>query len=60
MSGEPPVNLRQARKRAARAAEKRTAEANALRHGLSKAAKAQAKAEGDRARAHLDGHRREE
>ena len=58
MSGEI-VNLRQARKRAAREAARREADANAARHGLSKGERRRQEAERAKASAHLDGHRRE-
>lgn len=60
MTDARPVILRQARKRAAREADRRAAEANALHHGLSRAQRTEAEAEAVRARVHLDGHRREE
>ncbi len=51
------VNLRIARKRAARAADERAAEANRARHGISGAEKKRRANEDARAAAHLDGHR---
>ncbi len=54
------VNLRQARKRAARTAREETAAANRAKHGLTKAERAVKQAEADRLRSVLDGARREE
>jgi hypothetical protein len=51
------VNLRQARKRKARAEKETAAEANRLRHGLPKPEKRRLKAEGDLAARRLEGHR---
>lgn len=53
------VNLRQARKQARRDAERREAEANAARHGLTKGERRRQEAERARGIAHLDQHRRE-
>ena len=53
------VNLRQARKQRDRDAARKTADANAAKHGLTKVAKALAKARADKARADLDAHRRD-
>jgi hypothetical protein len=52
------VNLRQARKQKARAEDRRKADANAARFGLSKAQRNQIKAEADKAARDLEGHRR--
>jgi hypothetical protein len=54
-----PVNLRAARKRAARDAARQRGDENAARYGLSKAGREAARDERDKAAAHLDGHRRE-
>lgn len=51
------VNLRQARKQADRAAKRTKADANAARHGVSKADKAAAAKAEAGARRHLDQHR---
>jgi hypothetical protein len=51
--------LNKARKAKAREEDRRQADANAVRHGLTKAAKAQAKAEAAKAKRDLDGHARE-
>ena len=53
------VNLRSARKRAARAAEQAKAAERAARHGRSKAERERLEVEASKAAAHLDGHRRE-
>lgn len=54
-----PVNLREARKRAKRAAKRREADENAARHGLTKGERRRQEAERAGAIAHLDRHRRE-
>lgn len=54
------INLRQARKARDRARKKAEADANAARHGRSKAARALEQARADKARRHLDQHRRED
>jgi len=54
-----PVNLRAARKRAARDASAQRGDQNAARHGLSKAEREMERARRERAAALLDGHRRE-
>ncbi len=59
MTGEV-VNLRLARKSRARAEAKATADANAAKHGLSKAERRQQAAEADLAARRLDAHRRED
>jgi hypothetical protein len=51
------VNLREARKRKARAEKETRAEANRLRHGLPKLEKRRLKAEDDLAARRLEGHR---
>lgn len=51
------VNLRLARKRAARARKEREAERNRALHGMSKREKADANAKREAAARHLDGHR---
>lgn len=53
------VNLRTARKRVARAAERQAASENAARHGTSKADRRRAAAEAEKAARDLDGHKRE-
>ena len=53
------VNLRQARKAAARQAARRQADENAARHGLSKAEKSLSKARAEKLARALDAHRRE-
>ncbi len=53
------VNLRQARKRKAREDKAKEADANALSHGLSKAAVDLSKARSDKSERDLDGHKRE-
>ncbi|WP_157015796.1 DUF4169 family protein [Mesorhizobium xinjiangense] len=52
------VNLRMVRKRAARAAKAKTAEANRLRFGRAGPEKRAAEIEKDRLARKLDGHRR--
>jgi hypothetical protein len=54
------VNLRQARKRAARTAREEVAAANRAKHGQTKAEKASRRAEADKLRNVLDGARRED
>lgn len=53
------VNLRTARKRAARAADRATADENAARHGTTRAERRKAAAEAEKAEHHLDGHKRD-
>jgi hypothetical protein len=53
------VNLRQARKRKARAEKERAAEQNRLLHGRGKAEKARDADAVEKSRIFLDGHRRE-
>lgn len=53
------VNLRQARKAKTRDAARKAADANAVKHGQTKVAKALEKARAEKARAELDAHRRE-
>jgi hypothetical protein len=53
------VNLRTARKRATRAAERQAASENAARHGSTKAERLRTAAEAEKARRDLDGHKRE-
>ncbi len=50
------VNLTRHRKQKARADKRREADANALRHGLTKAEKSLTKAQLDKAARTLDGH----
>lgn len=54
-----PVNLNRYRKQKARADKRREGDANAARHGLSKADKTLAKARVDKAKRDLDGHETE-
>jgi Domain of unknown function (DUF4169) len=54
------VNLRQARKRAARAAHEEAATANRAKHGRTKAEKASTRVEADKLRNVLDGAKRED
>ena len=54
------VNLREARKRKARADRERTAEANRLKHGQPKSQKERTRLEGVRARRTHEAHRRED
>ena len=53
------VNLRQAKKQAARKAAGSVADANAAKHGLTKAQRVLEKARAEKAARELDGHRRE-
>lgn len=53
------VNLKQARKRKARAAAAKTGDANAARFGVSKAEREARTAKEKKAARDLDGHRRE-
>jgi hypothetical protein len=53
------VNLRSARKQAARKAARAAADLNAAKHGLTKAERDIAKARAEKAAKALDGHRRE-
>lgn len=53
------VNLREARKRAKRAADKAEADANAVKYGLSKGEKRRIEADKAAHVRHLDRHRRE-
>lgn len=53
------INLRQKRKQAARAQARAESDANAAKHGRSKADKARDKAIADKSERYLDGHRRE-
>ncbi|MGR3453987.1 DUF4169 family protein [Pseudooceanicola sp.] len=55
---EQPVNLNRFRKDRARAEKKARADANAAKFGRTKGQKAAEKAEADKARRALDGHRR--
>ena len=54
------VNLRQARKRAARTAREEAATANRAKHGQTKAEKASSRAEAEKLRIVLDGAKRED
>lgn len=58
MSGKI-VNLRQVRKRKARAADAKTGDANAARFGVSKAEREARAKENAKAARDLDGHKRE-
>jgi hypothetical protein len=53
------INLRTARKRASRAAERQAAAENAARHGTTKAERRRTAAEAAKATRDLDGHKRE-
>jgi phage protein D len=53
------INLRQARKDKARSTARAQADANAAKHGRSKAERLREQTKADKARAHLDGHMRE-
>ena len=53
------VNLSLVRKQKARADKRAEADANAARHGRTKAQKALEKAQADKARRDLDGHAKE-
>jgi hypothetical protein len=53
------INLRTRRKQAARAAQRAQADANALRHGETKALRNLREARADKARSDLDGHQRD-
>jgi len=53
------VNLRSAKKQAARKTARAAADANAAKHGRSKAERAIEKARADKVARDLDGHRRE-
>ncbi len=54
------INLRQARKDRDRAEKRAKADANAAKHGRTKAQKAVEKSDADRAAKHLDGARRDD
>ena len=54
-----PINLRRARKERERAAKRQQADANAAKHGRTKARRAAEKAENAQAIKKLDAHRRE-
>ena len=54
------INLRQARKDRDRAEKRAKADANAAKHGRTKAQKAVEKADADRAAKHLDGVKRDD
>ncbi|CUX81947.1 MAG: protein of unknown function containing DUF4169 domain [Roseibaca calidilacus] len=51
------VNLRTIRKQAARDAKRRAGDANAARHGRSRAERQADQTQADKARAHLDAHK---
>lgn len=53
-----PTNLNRARKQAARAAKRARGDANAAKHGRTKAEKDLEAARGRKAKRDLDGHRR--
>lgn len=53
------VNLRQAKKQAARKAARAEADANAAKFGRTRAERQQQKAQADKAARDLDGHRRD-
>jgi hypothetical protein len=54
------INLRQARKRAARAAQEEVAAVNRAKHGQSKADKASTRADAQKLRSLLDGAKRDD
>lgn len=54
-----PVNLNKARKARAKAGKRAQADANAVKFGRTKAEKARDKAEAEKSRRDIDGHRRE-
>lgn len=54
-----PINLTRVRKEKARAANRRKADANAVKYGRTKAEKQADQAATDKARRDLDGHLRE-
>ena len=54
------VNLRQVRKRAARAAREDVAAVNRAKHGLTRSERTRKQAEADKLRSVLDGARRED
>lgn len=54
------INLRTARKQALRDQKRKTAAVQAAKHGRSAVEKRLEQARADQARAHLDGHKREE
>jgi len=53
------TNLNKARKARARAEKRKTADANAVKFGRTKAEKAKGMAESEAARRHVDSHKRE-
>lgn len=53
------INLRQARKQAARDAARRQGDENAMKHGRSRAQRQLEQQAAERARTALDGHRRD-
>ena len=53
------INLRQAKKQAARKAARVSADANAAKHGRTKAERVLEKTRADKAAKDLDGHKRE-
>jgi len=53
------VNLRTVRKQAARDAKRRAGDTNAVRHGRTLAERQAEQAQADKARAHLDAHKRD-
>ena len=57
---KPVINLNKVRKARDRAQEKAQADSNAARSGRTKAERLSEAARGDKARAHLDGHKFEE
>jgi phage protein D len=57
---DAPINLNKARKAQLRAAEKAQADANALKHGRTKAQRLLEAAQGEKARRALDGAKFEE
>ncbi|MFV2052947.1 DUF4169 family protein [Aliiroseovarius sp. YM-037] len=55
-----PINLNRARKDRARQAARVRAEENAIKFGRTKEQRAQEKSEADKARRHIEDHRRDE
>lgn len=53
------VSLKTARKQKARVAKRKAGDANAIKHGLSKAEKVEMQNEGNKLHRHLDSHFRE-
>lgn len=54
-----PINLNKFRKAKARTEKEKRAEANRVKHGLTKAEKQKLKSEAEKAAKNLDGHKRD-